>query len=157
MKQAAKDKKAGGLAEEEGDEGKGKLCSKCKKLICEPHCGGKRDKDLNEDDDKKTDDKKEKAKKAQRGGMTIDDLPGAGVDNEPEDVTMEGETPGMKIKPRTKAEKEKEAKVKKSVEDKTIVGKLKGMEPDKLDYNENWTRKNKDELLFERLVKKWCK
>ena len=22
---------------------------------------------------------------------------------------------------------------------------------------ENWTRKNKDELLFERLVKKWCK
>ena len=23
--------------------------------------------------------------------------------------------------------------------------------------NENWTRKNKDTLLFERLVKKWCK
>ena len=23
--------------------------------------------------------------------------------------------------------------------------------------NENWTRGNKDELLFERLVKKWCK
>jgi hypothetical protein len=156
MKQAAKDKKAGGLAEEEGDEGKGKLCSKCKKLICEPHCGGKRDKDLNEDDDKEPDDKKKKAKKTQKGGMTIDDVPGAGVDNKPEDVTMEGETPAMKIKPRTKAEKEKEAKVKKSVEDKTIVGKFKNMGPDDV-KKENWTRKNKDELLFERLVKKWCK
>ena len=29
------------------------------------------------------------------------------------------------------------------------------VEPEK--KNENWTRKNKDELLFERLVKKWTK
>jgi len=145
---------------------------------------------------KRNDDKKEKAKKAKKGGMTIDDAPGSGVENKPEDVTMEGDKP-MKITPRTAAEKKKEKDLQQKVKDKTFLGKVK-LEEDEDESagemakkaakkageaaetarrraqtkklhakdkaidkdskkNENWTKKNKDELLFERLTKLWTK
>jgi len=134
--------------EKPANEGKGKLCPKCKKLVCEPHCGGKRD-DLQEKDEKEDDKPKGGATVGGHDtskGMTIGD-DGKVRDTGTDDVKLkEGEDP------------EEESDEEKNVKDKTIAGKLKGMGPnDPPPKNENWTRKNKDTLLFERLVKKWCK
>lgn len=120
-----KDRERIRLEEEEIDEGKGKLCPKCKKLICEPHCNGGGD----------------------EGQMNEDDNPGGQGDEGPGTSTDAKEyAPGEKPPEPAKGQKDN----KKEKEEKE-----RGANTDPM--NENWTRKNKDQLLFERLTKLWTK
>lgn len=113
--------------EENVDEGKGKLCPKCKKLVCEPHCGN-RDEDY-----------AKQAKKAAKGASDV--VKKAGAKKAAKDAAD-------KILPDKDV-----AKVTKDDED----DKKKVAKPDTSPKRENWTRGNKNQLLFERLVEKWIK
>jgi hypothetical protein len=135
---------------EEVDEGKGKPCPKCKKVHSEVKCGTH-----------KRDDKKEKKGEKPKGGATVDTSGEMTIGDKPKsnpgtEVELEeGDNPEDQELKEEESEKTKKAREK--VLKTTIAGKLGGGPNDPPPKKENWTRKNKDELLFERLVKKWCK
>ena len=73
-----------------------------------------------------------------------------------EEKALLEEEEGLEIKPRTQAEKEKEEKVKRSVKKKVPFLQDLEQAADEL-TEEKWRKGNKDQLMFETLMKKWCK
>tara|TARA_R110000824_G_scaffold78951_4_gene199002 strand:- start:5614 stop:6549 length:936 start_codon:yes stop_codon:yes gene_type:complete len=94
--------------------------------------------------------------KKEKDGMVVDSPDSPGAKNT--DVTMEGDSEVKKVWKIDGdtvlcddgcTEREARARINKSLKSKEKAGEAP--------KNENWTRKNKDQLLFERLVKLWTK
>ena len=145
----------------------GKKCPACKKVKCEAGCNEGQVNEEKDDgspgttttkksygpgDEPPSDDegKSEKDKeKPEERGVTMEEEEGLGKEvgkHKGKPVRQIGSKEGPKIHPAYDTPQAKRAAQGKG---KFTVKKVK--------KNENWTRKNKDELLFERLVKKWTK
>ena len=111
---------------------------------------GRRLKPLEEDGaDVETDDEK--------GAKVVTDSGGGGMDADPGEGEMSlEEEEGQRITPRTQAQKAKEKEIEKKLRKRPEVKAIEKAAAE-LTTNENWTKKNKNELLFERLTKKWAK
>jgi len=126
-------------------EGKGKLCEGCGK-VHEGQCGMN---EMNVDPVRKDPEIDDQGNQRDSG---------VGTDKKPKitEPTMEEGSKEVKNKWVNPLDKKGTVLCDDGCTEKEAAGRIKKSASRGV-KNENWTRGNKDELLFERLVKKWCK